>query len=134
MLRRDKSRRAGSLKMVFGLFITAILLVVLTGCGKDSPFVGKWKIESANMMGQQIAIEDLGALYLDIRSDGTCIVGDEIDDEPTEEYAWTEEDAKLHIALEIEGESAELIGKIQDGKLVFDEWLGLPAELVFKRS
>lgn len=134
MPRLDKVKKVDIIKMAFAFFAMAIVLVGLSACGKDSAYVGKWKIESANMMGQDIATEELGALFLDVKSDGTCLVGDEIDDGPAEEYSWTEKDGKMLIALDIEGETYELAGIIRDGKLVFDEWLGLPAELVFKKS
>lgn len=95
------------MKKFIALVLALVLVLSLCACGGNDGLVGKWEmtgIESAGMTTEQYeAILSLGGmklsdLYIECKSDGTCVLAIFGDEEQTDK--WEEKDGKYYIGGE----------------------------------
>lgn len=116
------------------LFVTVMFSVTACGGGggssaEKSPYEGKWKAMSVQMLGMSMTVEDAfdGAFEFEVKGGGkvTFTVGEEKGD-----GKWKVEDSKF--TLTMEGQDME--GTIGENTITFEDMLGMGAKVIFAKE
>ena len=123
------------MKKIIALMLAALMLVFLVSCGggsedadEASGYEGTYKCVYANLLDYPLEGEDAPNVTLEIKSGGKCVW---TSDEDVSEFDYTIDGTTMTIT------SAGLdvaTAKLEDNKIVIDDWYGLGFAYTFEKQ
>ncbi len=119
-----------SLKSV-GFISLMLTIVMLTACGgskrADEKYFGKWVSVAGEALGVTLSGTDIEGFGFELKSGGKATMTVKGDSQAVK---WTNDDTNITI----KAGSTEMVGKLGEDTIVFDDMLGMGMKLTFARE